>query len=309
MTMKPYFGGAARRQGTAQSRFAGTTHTGDHHDLPRDHAALPAGHLALRKGRTLYPTRRFHPDDAPRLLVSGYNNAKTGTAVTKGRWRGAAIYTLTLEERATCPRSCPQWEPCYGNAMPMSRRVVHGESLIRGLAAEIPHLLKHHRAGIAVRLHVLGDFWSVEYAAAWYRWLHDHHRLRVWGYTAHPPGSDIGAVIAAMNLRWPDRCVIRTSVANVTAEAPLQATTAWMPAAEATRTLSGIVCPAQTGSTECCGTCALCWAPAANEHRIIFLGHGKPRRGASHAPSKRVVPSIIRHHQQLQQGDSSWPNA
>ena len=43
--------------------------------------------------------------------------------VTKGRWRGYPVFTLTLEERATCPSYCEQWDECYGNNMPFGARL------------------------------------------------------------------------------------------------------------------------------------------------------------------------------------------
>lgn len=281
MKARVYFGGANRRDGGALSRFAGTTTDGAHHDLNRDEAALRPDHPAVTQGRTLFPTRVFDVDQAPRVLVSGHNNAKTGAEVMKGPWRGAAIYTVTLEERATCPASCGNWQTCYGNAMPLARRHRHGEELILALDREIADLLREHPAGIAVRLHVLGDFWSVRYALAWYRWLAQHPKLRVWGYTANAIGSDIGAVLDAANLRWPERCVIRWSIDPRAEPAPLQAATVWIPQAEARQVVDGVICPAQTGATPACATCAICWAGPARDKRIVFLGHGRAKRGAT----------------------------
>mgnify|MGYP000405536782 FL=1 len=47
------------------------------------------------------------------------------------------------------------------------------------------------------------------------------------------------------------------------------------------RVAEGIVCPAMTGATTCCGACGLCWAEAAKRECIVFVAHGKKRRGAS----------------------------
>ena len=46
------------------------------------------------------------------VLKCGRNNSKIGGDVLVGRLRGARIFTLTLEERATCPRSCAMWRAC-----------------------------------------------------------------------------------------------------------------------------------------------------------------------------------------------------
>ena len=40
-----------------------------------------------------------------------------------------------------------------------------------------------HPNGFAVRLHNLGDFYSLQYVALWRRLLARHPALHVWGYT------------------------------------------------------------------------------------------------------------------------------
>lgn len=88
-----------------KSRFASTA-DGDRV------ARLPAiASPALVEGRTLYPGTVV--EELPRnILKSGSNSSKIGGMVLKGRWKGMPIYTLTLEERATCPTSCGHWRSC-----------------------------------------------------------------------------------------------------------------------------------------------------------------------------------------------------
>ena len=86
---------------------------------------LPSHHPAARAGRSIFPSRVFDPDELPALLKSGHNSRKIGRQVTKGPCKGQPIYTLTLEERASCPRSCREWLGCYGNNMQAAERVVH----------------------------------------------------------------------------------------------------------------------------------------------------------------------------------------
>lgn len=64
----------------------------------------------------------------------------------------------------------------------------------------------------------------------------------------------------------------------------MQATTIWREARG--KVEEGIVCPAQSGDTTACATCALCWSPWAGDQRIVFLGHGMSR---SRGPRKRRV--------------------
>lgn len=228
--------------------------------------SLPSAHAAVREARTLFANRRTPVADAQHVLVSGINSRKIGKRVTKGHWRGMPVFTLTLEERATCPTSCAHWRDCFGNRMSWALRVEHGPALESRLDVEFAELQRRHPGGFVVRLHVLGDFYSVAYVARWAGWLSRYPAIRVFGYTAHAPDSAIGSAIAAMN-DW-DRCAIRFSG---TGGARGTATIDHL--RDATKMVGAIVCPAQTGKTECCSSCALCWAPAAQHRAIAFIAH------------------------------------
>ena len=82
--------------------------------------------------------------------------------VKKGKFKGYVIFTLTLEERATCPRECYHWDNCYGNNMAFAHRIEHGPALEAKLGEEIAELCATYK-GVIIRLHVLGDFYSVDY--------------------------------------------------------------------------------------------------------------------------------------------------
>jgi hypothetical protein len=202
------------------------------------------------------------------VLKSGEHSSKLGSHVSKGRWRGMPIFTLSLEERATCPRSCEHWRSCYGNHMqwPRSVRWRHGPELVRSLATELEYLSLKYEYGFAVRVHNLGDFYSVGYVRQWAKWLDQFEPLHVFGYTAWPRGSKIGdAVIALRDAQW-GRFAIRLSNSP---DNKRSANTVWeqpkRPVID-----QGIVCPAQTGRAGSCGTCGLCWSTDKN---IVFLAH------------------------------------
>lgn len=225
---------------------------------------LPAFHPAVRSGRSAFPSRVFAPEEVLRVLKSGRESRKIGRTVTKGHLRGAPIYTLTLEERATCPRSCGEWTTCYGNRMQAAERLEHGGTLLLHLAKELDALSAAHPLGYLVRLHVLGDFWADHYVRWWGRMLARHGALHVFGFTAHAPDSDIGCAIAQVTAQagW-KRFAIRFSGAA----GALGAARVLCPGeidAEA------IACPAQTGATDCCATCALCWQ---SNRSISFQRH------------------------------------
>lgn len=230
---------------------------------PERVADLPEDHEAVVEGRTRYPSTVIDATDAPRLLVSGKNSRKIGGEVTRGPWRGMPMFTLTLEERATCPRDCPMWRGCYGNAMHWARRHRPDENFLPLLAGELQELADRYPGGFVVRLHVLGDFYEPDYVRFWIDALDRHRGLRVYGYTALKRISLMGQMIQFMNATG--RCRIwfsgeETAVLDSFDEQPE----------------SGIVCPMQTGKTECCGTCGLCLTPGFDQ-RINFIKHGAKR--------------------------------
>lgn len=237
---------------------------------------LPAGHPALTEGRTIFKATVTASKDSPRFLVSGHNNPKLGKAVTKGPRKGWPIFHLALEERATCPRSCLQWDSCYGNSMPFSRRHTPDKDFERYLIAEIITLARQHPEGLLIRLHSLGDFYSPEYVYIWAAMLREFPQLHAFGYTAHRTDEgdeDSRRIARAIKVltdgAW-SRFAIRTS-GGIEA----RSTTLVVDDAETGEAAGAVMCPAQTKATEACATCGLCWADNARDKPIGFLRHGR----------------------------------
>ena len=212
---------------------------------------------AITEGRTIFVRSRRDVRDYPyALLKRASGNAKLGKGsniIVKSKWKGMPLYTLTLEERATCPKACEQWGRCFGNNMMFAHRITGDpELLMLRLADELGHLSSLHPDGYVIRLHVLGDFFSLSYVQFWIDALRHHPALRVFGYT-HRRGSILEAIRAHLQC---DRAIIRSSdtggrfSANVNGE--------------------GITCPEQTAKTESCLTCGLCWQ---TDSAIRFLPH------------------------------------
>lgn len=223
-------------------------------------------------GATVHPSRAL-PAPPNGVLKPGDNQRKLGKRVMKGAWKGLPLYSLTLEERATCPRTCKQWLNCYGNNMGHAKRFHHGPELESAILTDLVFLSRRHPRGFVVRLHILGDFYSAAYVAFWKRALDSFPALRVFGYTAWQADTPTGAAVAALrDAQW-DRFAVRTSGAAdgprtlvVTGRGTVQTETKlWA--------MEAIICPAQTGGTSHCGACALCWAPAAKHRPIAFLAH------------------------------------
>lgn len=240
---------------------------------------LAADHPAVLERRPLFPGKVVAAGDAPRLLVEGINSRKIGARVTKGRWRGLPIYTLTLPERSTCPSRCSEWRSCYGNNTPHARRHALDDALIARLGDELARAARRHRAGFVVRIHVLGDFGSpddeplaLRYVQAWADALDSLPQLRVFGFTAHDPDEEIGSAILGLNLEHPDRCRIRFSGTSDADWAQADGTGGGFGALViASRAESRhVVCPAQDDSTDCCGTCGLCWTMSRT---VEFVRH------------------------------------
>jgi hypothetical protein len=216
---------------------------------------------AYRTGRSIFPSRVFDPDEVQRVLKDGHQSRKIGKFVTKGPRRGWPLFTLTLEERATCPRNCKAWAFCYGNNMQAAERLTAGPALEEAIWNELLTLQFAHPGGFMVRLHVLGDFYSLDYVRFWTRALSAFPALHVFGFTAHDSESPIGSALYAMATAEWERFAIRFS-GRAGPELGSQLIPDHDPRA--------IQCPAQTDATDCCGTCGLCWH---SRRSIAFRKH------------------------------------
>jgi hypothetical protein len=223
---------------------------------------LSALHPAHRSGRSLFPSRVFDPDEVARVLKDGHQSRKIGKTVTKGPRRGWPIFTLTLEERATCPRTCKAWSFCYGNSMQAAERIVAGEQLIGGLWPRIGGLQGQHPGGFMVRLHVLGDFYSEDYVRFWTSALEQFPALHVFGFTARLPGTPSATCCSTLaSSQWSRFAVRFSGMVGPMLGSILQGDDG---------TDQAVPCPAQTGAAECCAACALCWH---SQRSISFARH------------------------------------
>jgi hypothetical protein len=194
-------------------------------------------------------------DDTP-VLKRGEHNWKIGDRILMGRWTGLPTYTLTLEERATCPPTCLHWLDCYGNRMWRADRWQAGPALERSLRRQIEAFSIDHPCGFVVRPHILGDFYSVEYVQLWHGLLARYSTLNVWGYTARiDKGDPIAAALATLadDIGW-DRFAVRGSDAPVG-----RPRTASIKVPRQTPP-DAVICPEQLGKVKNCGACGLCFS-------------------------------------------------
>lgn len=214
---------------------------------------------ALTNSVTIHPHSRRSPENT-RLLKPAANNNKLGkgsSIIVKGKWRGMPMYQLTLEERATCPSTCPLWDSCFGNNMAFAHRIDHRHHrFLEILAAEISELCVRYRFGVVIRPHVLGDYFSEDYARFWVEQTKKHKNLHIFGYTHWQRGTPIGDIIDKWNDG--DRVWVRFSDAG----GPMSANVG--------TDREGFTCPEQTGLTESCLTCGACWSTTTP---VNFLPH------------------------------------
>lgn len=239
---------------TSLRRFGSLTPTGKG-------VVIGALNQSYRAGNTIFPSRVFAASEVGRVLKDGHQSRKIGKEVRKGHRKGWPIFTLTLEERFTCPRSCTEWGTCYGNNMQAAERIAPGSELEDALVRELAELQSAFHGGFLIRLHVLGDFYSVGYVDVWRRYLTDFPALHVFGFTARLPGTEIGDALWDLASNQWDRFAMRFSGMS----GPLMASQ--MVPNDDTQSID---CPAQAGATDCCATCALCWQ---SDRSIAFRRH------------------------------------
>ena len=225
------------------------------------------------------PTTRYRKGVKPasiNMIKRGKQNAKLGDKVSVKMWKGMTMYSLTLEERATCPTDCEQWDNCYGDNMPFAHRFNHTDSnFINYLEVQLRALNEKHKDGFVVRLHVLGDFYDTHYVDQWRRWLNQFENLRVFGYTHHKYDSQLGSMINTINKIHPTQFRIRfsddpntTFSAHVAADEDGSRHVFWT--APNVKLGGGIFCPEQTGKTDSCATCGYCWS---SDQPVVFIEH------------------------------------
>ena len=230
-------------------------------ELKTTHPAVIAGHsIANAKFRDKPTDQPVKSQKGLRVLKAG-TNGKIGKVVTVKRWNGSPIYALTLEERATCPRTCEHWANCFGNNMPFGQRY-STTGLEDAISADLDLLDKRHPRGYVLRLHILGDFYSVGYVQFWGEMMAAHPLLRIFGYSARmAEGGLVGAALESLKALQTERFRVRGSGMGEVLDAANS---------EDTYDGTGFYCPHQLGKTQDCGTCGACWA---TRKPVIFKTH------------------------------------
>ena len=146
--------------------------------------SLKSDHAAIQNATTVYMNSKLTNLDPmeEKSVLKKSSNKKLGTRIVKGIWKNHNILTLTLTERETCPMSCKHWNDCYGNNLHLAKRI-STDGLMEKIEADLEAL--NPKKSYAIRLHVLGDFYSVEYVEFWNRMFDKFDNIKIFGYTAH----------------------------------------------------------------------------------------------------------------------------
>ena len=225
---------------------------------------------------TIYKKSIKNLSDYKYNVIKPSKNKKLGSnksaIVKKGSFKDYRMYTLTLEERATCPKTCFHWSTCFGNNMPFAHRISHfNQPLLEQKIDSDLSLYCSKQYGVLLRTHVLGDFFNIRYVLFWESMLEKYPNLALYGYTAYLPEdsnkhySEIGLEIKRLVKKFGNRFAIRFS--NSFKESFSANSTDIMKAVKG----ESIVCPEQTKLTDNCTTCALCWDCPSK--KILFITH------------------------------------
>ena len=197
-------------------------------------------------------------------------NKKLGKKVLKGKFKDYKFLTLTLVERETCPPDCYHRDDCYGNNMPFAHRMsASDQDLLQKRIYEDIKNLNGKKA--LIRLHILGDFFSVSYVMFWDMILKYFSNIAIYGYTANSTSSkyetsrNIAHAILKLRIKYKKRFSIRYSNdLKVRFSANSY---------DIVKPIKGksILCPVQENKTSNCGTCGLCWEMP--KRQIIFKTH------------------------------------
>ena len=205
----------------------------------------------------------------PFSIIKESKNKKLGKKVLKGNKKDFKMYTLTLVERSTCTDECEHYLTCYGNNMMYAIRFnPYNKNFLPRLESDLKTIANkpNNKKGFLLRLHVLGDFYNVDYVLFWKRMLKLYSNLHIYGYTRnHNNGKyldkrNIANEIIKLNTLFSTRFYIRFSNKLDIEES----------ANSIELGKKGITCLAQIDEKKTCATCTLCWS---SKKPINFITH------------------------------------
>ena len=165
---------------------------------------------------TRYKKNIHKLDDYQFKVLKKSTNKKLGKKILKGQFKGYKFHTLTLVERESCPKDCFHWKDCFGNNMPFAHRFSSEDELL--LTTRIHQDIKDLKGKfVMIRLHILGDFFNVQYVYFWDLMLTLYPNIAIYGYTANSTSSkletsrNIAQAILSLRIKHKKRFSVRFS--------------------------------------------------------------------------------------------------
>lgn len=186
---------------------------------------------------------------------------KRSMRIKKGPHKGMPLFSLTLEERATCNTECQQWSNCYGDKMRYAKR--YDTDGIEDVIDHDLEVLFSRYPQVSIRLHILGDFFSVQYVEYWEEKINQYSGLYVWGFTHWPWETEIGRSIVLVSVCFPKQFAISISDFDSIVLPRAVVVDHW-------NTDTGVACLNQVDDRGCVD-CGICMSPSHNT--VQFLRH------------------------------------
>ena len=168
--------------------------------------------------------------------------------------------------------------------MPFATRYLVDVWLLHRIWKELTILQKKNPHGFAIRLHILGDFFSVEYVEFWRKALNAFPALHIWGYTGRIDKDDPVHVALSSLRRDESRFRIRWSGDVSSPKSALSYDN--VEVRRMVEEKNAFLCPEQQGKTESCATCCGCWENWDTDWDTLGMKH---RDNGQRGQTKPVV--------------------
>jgi len=199
---------------------------------------------------------------------TGKSAGKAGkyNRITRGKYKGYRMYALTLVERETCSTACEHWHDCYGNNLYLAKR--YRLDLDR-LKSDLDKLAQKEKGKFILRLHILGDFSTVEYIQFYLDSLVRYPDMVIFGYSRSWDNPELRPLLD--QLQNHNRVHLRYSGMKSETMTALSMDSDYTKKLVADK--KAFVCPVQAGSKiDACMDCGLCFNPRVSTP-VAFITH------------------------------------
>ncbi len=196
-----------------------------------------------------------------------------GVSFGNGNEKMGNIFSFSLPGKITCP-GASEWclKKCYGYRYEIRRPKCRKAYLLNLLLTKKSEEFTRLMIGIipriipSFRIHVSGDFYSVEYIQCWTKICEQFPTTKFWSYTR---SWNVEALLPHLDkLRSLDNVQLFASIDHTMLSQPEGWRIAFIKGDERA---SGIICPAQINDNISCDNCGYCFNK--NDGNVIFKIH------------------------------------